>query len=139
MKWSLYALLLGSFLDLLIGDPHGFPHPVIAIGKLISVLERFFRRLCPKNTRGEILAGGLIWFFTAAISTAVPVLLLFAAQRISVYLRLALESVMCWQILAAKSLQGESMKVYAALKTATLPDAQKAVSMIVGRDTEPAR
>ena len=136
MKWSLYALLLGSFLDLLIGDPHGFPHPVIAIGKLISVLERFFRRLCPKNTRGEILAGGLIWFFTAAISTAVPVLLLFAAQRISVYLRLALESVMCWQILAAKSLQGESMKVYAALKTATLPDAQKAVSMIVGRDTE---
>ena len=43
---------------------------------------------------------------------------------------------MCWQILAAKSLQGESMKVYAALKTATLPDAQKAVSMIVGRDTE---
>ena len=32
MKWSLYALLLGSFLDLLIGDPHGFPHPVIAIG-----------------------------------------------------------------------------------------------------------
>ena len=36
MKWSLYALLLGSFLDLLIGDPHGFPHPVIAIGKLIS-------------------------------------------------------------------------------------------------------
>ena len=106
------------------------------IGKLISVLERFFRRLCPKNTRGEILAGGLIWFFTAAISTAVPVLLLFAAQRISVYLRLALESVMCWQILAAKSLQGESMKVYAALKTATLPDAQKAVSMIVGRDTE---
>ena len=69
MKWSLYALLLGSFLDLLIGDPHGFPHPVIAIGKLISVLERFFRRLCPKNTRGEILAGGLIWFFTAAIST----------------------------------------------------------------------
>ena len=106
MKWSLYALLLGSFLDLLIGDPHGFPHPVIAIGKLISVLERFFRRLCPKTARGEILAGGLIWFFTAAISTAVPVLLLFAAQRISVYLRLALESVMCWQILAAKSLQG---------------------------------
>lgn len=132
----LVCALLGRFSIFWIGAPHGFPHPVIAIGKLISVLERFFRRLCPKNTRGEILAGGLIWFFTAAISTAVPVLLLFAAQRISVYLRLALESVMCWQILAAKSLQGESMKVYAALKTATLPDAQKAVSMIVGRDTE---
>ena len=43
MKWSLYALLLGSFLDLLIGDPHGFPHPVIAIGKLISVLNERWR------------------------------------------------------------------------------------------------
>ena len=135
MKWSLYALLLGSFLDLLIGDPHGFPHPVIAIGKLISVLERFFRRLCPKNTRGEILAGGLIWFFTAAISTAVPVLLLFAAQRISVYLRLALESVMCWQILAAKSLRDESMKVYHELEHGSIESARRAVSMIVGRDT----
>lgn len=135
MKWSLYALLLGALFDLLLGDPHGFPHPVVAIGRLISALERLFRRLCPKNARGEILAGGLIWLFTAAISTAVPVLLLFAAQRVSVYLRLALESVMCWQILAARSLREESMKVYAALKAGTLEDARRAVSMIVGRDT----
>ena len=42
---------------------------------------------------------------------------------------------MCWQILATKSLRDESMKVYAALQTGSLSDAQRAVSMIVGRDT----
>ena len=43
---------------------------------------------------------------------------------------------MCWQILATKSLRDESMKVYAALQNGSLSDAQRAVSMIVGRDTE---
>ena len=45
------------------------------------------------------------------------------------------ESVMCYQILAVKSLRVESMKVYTALKQDGLPAARTAVSMIVGRDT----
>ena len=44
MKWSLFALCIGFCIDLLIGDPHGLPHPVAAIGHLISLLERLFRR-----------------------------------------------------------------------------------------------
>ena len=43
---------------------------------------------------------------------------------------------MCWQILATKSLRDESMKVYYALKKEDLDKARKAVSMIVGRDTD---
>ena len=135
MKWSFYALVLGFCIDLLLGDPHGFPHPVVLIGKLIDALGRLFRALLPKTKSGEIAAGALLWVFTAAVSTAIPALLLIFAQKISVWLRLALESVMCWQILATKSLRDESMKVYAALQTGSLSDAQKAVSMIVGRDT----
>lgn len=41
---------------------------------------------------------------------------------------------MCGQILAAKSLRDESMKVYEALKHGSLDEARQAVSMIVGRD-----
>lgn len=135
MKWSLFALILGACIDLIVGDPHSLPHPVVAIGKLISLLERRFRRLCPKTKGGEITAGALIWILTAAISAAVPALLLWGAHLLSPWLRLALESVMCWQILAARSLRDESMKVYTALKTGTLEQARYAVSMIVGRDT----
>lgn len=31
MKWSLAALIIGFGIDLVVGDPHGFPHPVILI------------------------------------------------------------------------------------------------------------
>ena len=116
MNWSFYALVLGFCIDLLLGDPHGFPHPVVLIGKLTDALGRLFRALLPKTKSGEIAAGALLWVFTAAVSTAIPALLLIFAQKISVWLRLALESIMCWQILATKSLRDESMKVYAALK-----------------------
>ena len=45
------------------------------------------------------------------------------------------EAFLTYQILAAKCLRVESMKVYKALKRGSLTDARKAVSMIVGRDT----
>ena len=135
MKWSLCALVLGFVLDLILGDPHSVPHPVVGIGKLISVLEKFLRRLFPKNTKGENLAGGVLWILVVVVSTAVPVGLLWLCHWISPWLRLAVESIMCWQILAAKSLRDESMKVYRALKTGDIEKSRYAVSMIVGRDT----
>ena len=134
MKWSLFALCIGFCIDLLISDPHGLPHPVAAIGHLISLLERLFRRLFPKTPGGERTAGACIWILTALIAAALPALLLWGCARVSVWLRLAVESVMCGQILAAKSLRDESMKVYAALKHGSLDEARQAVSMIVGRD-----
>lgn len=135
MKWSLCALVLGFLIDLILGDPHSVPHPVVWIGKLISVLEKSLRRLFPKNTKGEKLAGGVLWVLVVLVSTAVPVGLLWLCHWISPWLRLAVESIMCWQILATKALRDESMKVYYALKTEDIETSRYAVSMIVGRDT----
>ncbi len=135
MKWSLIALMLGFGIDLAVGDPHGFPHPVVGIGKLISFLEGTLRRLFPKTPRGEQAAGALLWVLVAAISTLLPLLLLWACHRISPWLRLVAESLMCWQILATKALREESMKVYRTLKGGDMEKSRHAVSMIVGRDT----
>ncbi len=49
--------------------------------------------------------------------------------------RFLLESFFCYQLLAAKSLCVESMKVCRELKKGDTEGARKAVSMIVGRDT----
>lgn len=140
MHWllrSLAALAIGFAIDLIVGDPHSIPHPVIAIGKLISAAEKLFRRAFPKTPRGERMAGLAVWLVVSSVSFALPAALLLAADRlVSPYLALALESVMCWQILATKSLKTESMKVYHALKSGSLNDARRAVSMIVGRDTD---
>ncbi len=135
MKWTLLlALPIGFCIDLVLGDPQGWPHPVIWIGKLISALEKALRRAFPKTPAGEKAAGGVLWILTAGISFLVPFLLLRLCWRVSPWLRLALESVMCWQILATRSLRVESMKVHAALETGDLEASRRAVSMIVGRD-----
>lgn len=135
MMWTLWALLIGFGMDLILGDPHGFPHPVIAIGKLISALEKHLRRIFPATPKGERLAGGILWVLVTSVSAGIPALLLWLCRRLSPWLGLAMESVMCWQILATKSLRTESMKVYHALAAGDTEGARHAVSMIVGRDT----
>ena len=134
--WSLCALILGFCLDLLIGDPHGIPHLVVYIGKLIDVTEKGMRKLFPKTVRGENFAGAAIWIIVVTVSTGLPLLILWLAYGVNRFLGLILETIMCAQILATKSLRQESMKVYAALKTGDLEQARYAVSMIVGRDTQ---
>lgn len=70
------------------------------------------------------------------ISAAVPALILWAAYGYAWQFGMAVESFMCYQILATKSLKTESNKVYQALEQEGIEEARKAVSMIVGRDTE---
>ena len=137
MKHELfYALLLGFLLDCLLGDPRTIPHPVVLMGRLISLLEKAFRAVFPKTKLGENLAGGCVWLITVAVSFLIPWGLLRLAGLLSPWLRLTLQAIFCWQVLAAKSLRQESMKVYEALKSGTIEDARHAVSMIVGRDTQ---
>ena len=136
MKLTALALLIGYALDMLLGDPRSIPHPIVAIGKLIAGLEKLLRRVFPKTVPGETAAGGVLWILTACICYGVPALILLLCSMVSPWLYLAAEAVMCWQILAARSLQTESRKVYLALKTGTIEDARYAVSMIVGRDTQ---
>ena len=131
----LLALVLGFCIDLIFGDPHSIPHPVVLIGRLISATEKLVRKIFPKTVRGENVAGGVLWFLVVLISTAVPLGILYLGYQISLWLGLALESIMCWQILATKSLKVESMKVYTALKAGDPAEYRRAVSMIVGRDT----
>ena len=51
------ALAVGFLLDLLLGDPNGWYHPVITIGKLIAKAERFLRSMIPKTPAGELFGG----------------------------------------------------------------------------------
>lgn len=133
--YTLLAVVIGFCIDLLLGDPHGFPHPVVLIGRLIAALERSLRACLPKTPRGERLAGGILWLIVVFLATAVPAGLLYLAYRLSPWLMVAIESVMCWQILATRSLKTETMKVFCALARDDIPAARHAVSMIVGRDT----
>ncbi len=133
---GILPLAAGFILDILIGDPHEILHPVVLIGRLISFLERTFRRIFPSNKFCEILAGGLLWLIVVTVTTGLSWGILYICGKIHPWLMIAVESVMCWQILAVRSLRDESMKVYNRLAEGDLPGARYAVSMIVGRDTD---
>ena len=83
-----------------------------------------------------------LWFVAAlplviaGLSFLFPLGALFLAYRIHPGLGFVLEAFWCFQILAARSLCRESGKVYDRLQENDLPGARRAVSMIVGRDTE---
>ena len=132
----LAALLLGCLLDLLFGDPHWMPHPVRAMGGITALLERPLRFLFPKGPKGELAAGAALVVLAAGISTGAAVLALWLCRRIHPLLAFAAETLLCYQLLAARSLRDESLKVYRALRDGALEEARRAVSMIVGRDTD---
>lgn len=136
MLISLAACITGFLLDFIFGDPVWLYHPVRVIGNFISFGEKTLRKIFRKTPGGELAAGAVLWFLTAGLSFLIPFAVLAGAQMLHPVLRFLIESFWCYQILAARCLVNESRKVYDRLKENDLPGARKAVSMIVGRDTE---
>lgn len=130
------AILAGCGLDLLLGDPHFLYHPVRLIGLLISALEKALRKAFPKTKGGEKAAGFFLVIFTLFFTALGSALLLRLAEMGGSIVHFLVKALMVYSLLAARSLRDESMKVYRKLKAGDLPGARKAVSMIVGRDTE---
>lgn len=125
------AILIGYIIDQIIGDPHGFPHIVIQFGKTISFFENHLYGMTNKR-----VAGLLLVIFTLVTCTGVPAVILTIAWHISPALYLIIESIICWQLLAVKSLRVESFKVYDELENGTLESSRNAIHMIVGRDPD---
>jgi len=128
---STAALAAGFLLDLLLGDPPGWPHLIRGFGHVIAAAERVFYPM--KNKR---LGGTLLVVCVLLVCGGAPTLLLRLVWRVSPWVFFALEALLCWQLLATKSLRAESLRVYERLAAHDLAGARKAVSMIVGRDTE---
>lgn len=129
------AMIVGFLLDLCFGDPRWLPHPVRAMGCLISHLETAIRDRLPKTSQGERLGGIVLVAGVLFVTGVCSYGMLWAAGRIHPMLGLAVECIMCYQMLAARGLRDESMKVWRALKHQDVEGARTAVSMIVGRDT----
>lgn len=135
----LCVCLIGMILDWVFGDPVWLYHPVRIIGKWIAFLEKILRKFAGDQEGNEkklLIAGGILWILVILASAAVPMGILYLAEKFSPCAAFVLECFWCYQLLAARSLGKESKKVYKKLIQDDLPGARLAVSMIVGRDTE---
>lgn len=126
------VVLAAVLLDLVLGDPRCLPHPVVAIGRLISLLEPVLRRAVPKAR----LAGVALLALTVGISSGAAWLILFLAQKVSPVAGFIAAVYLSWVCLAARSLHLESARVAQALRAGDLSDARVALSYIVGRETQ---
>ena len=137
MRYRLISILIGAGLDCLIGDPQWMPHPVRLMGALISALDKLWNREedspAVLRIKGFVLAA-----FVLSATFQITWGLLRVLYGWGPVAGVAAESILCCYALAARNLRDSSMEVYDALTGAggSLEKARRAVSMIVGRDTE---
>ena len=132
MIYHILAFVIGFGLDMLIGDPHNMPHPIRAIGSLIGYLEKKWNRKDEKAARRN---GRLLVVTVTGCTVLVTAAVLIVPYLLHPVAGMAVEAVLTYYILAARSLRDESMKVCKALEKGDVEGARFAVSMIVGRDT----
>ena len=126
-----FLILPAAFaLDLIIGDPHTFPHPIRLMGNAITSAEPWFRRLRLKLTwSGTLFAVTLI-----ALTWTITFALVSIAGLIDSGLKIIIEIIIIYYSISSKSLNDAAMDVYTSLKQNHLNEAQRKVSYIVGRD-----
>jgi len=134
LAMNVIDLVLAIVLDVLIGDPYWFPHPVIYIGKLISALDKLGRKLC-KNNKQIKAFGGIIVIVVALFSFLVPFIILSVSKDIF-WLFHILNIILIWTTIATRCLHKEGKKVYDSLSKDDIDDARIKLSYIVGRDTK---
>ncbi|UVT20603.1 MAG: cobalamin biosynthesis protein CobD [Nitrospira sp.] len=128
-------LLLAASIDAVAGDPRWFPHPVRGMGAVIAWYDRSVRKICRNpyalRTGGLLLALGLpasVFFFTRELIALTDQVTWWLGSLVSVGL--------AWTTLAGRDLWNHVSAVRGQLEQGNLTEARRAVSQIVGRDTD---
>jgi len=120
--------LYGYLLDLLLGDPPRWPHPIRLLGRACSYWEKVFYAQ-------EVLAGGLYWVAVMGTTLALTMMALVVAALLPQVFGVALLAYLIYAGLATRSLHRESALVEEALVKGDLPGARDRLARIVGRET----
>jgi adenosylcobinamide-phosphate synthase len=128
------TLISAYLLDLILGDPQWFPHPVRLMGRLILWLENLFRRL--HASPSWLKASGVSLAFLICGGTfCVTFFLIHWAGNFSWYSGLACSIFLGYTALATRDLHVETRKVLGALEKGNIQRAREELAFLVGRDT----
>lgn len=131
MTAHLTAIALAFFIDLAVGDPPRWPHPVKWVGKMISFFDRRWNREVNRQLKGTVMVLAVIGLVFSA-----GFLLVLLFYKIHPIVGILAEAAMISTAIAQKSLGEAAREVYEPLRSGDLPEARKKLSYIVGRDTE---
>jgi adenosylcobinamide-phosphate synthase len=126
------SFILAVVLDQVVGDPAGWPHPVIWMGKIIAWLEK---RLNQGSRNFRRLMGALLTLLLVAGSFALTAWLVWTVYQLSYLLGIILEVILLASTLAGKSLLDAGNQVLIPLRNGDLAEGRKKLGWFVSRDT----
>jgi len=125
-------IIVAYFLDLLIGDPRWFPHPVKGMGNLVVYLEKWLRR----TVLNQRIAGVILAIVVVSSTYLIAFFAVYLAECVGKWTEFIVESFLIFTTFSVKDLGKETDEVYQALNMDDLELARRKLSMIVGRNTE---
>jgi adenosylcobinamide-phosphate synthase len=120
--------LLAYLLDLLLGDPPGWPHPVRLLGRVIQYWESTLYQ-------DRVGSGALFWLAVMGTTFVLIFGVLGLAALLPFWGGMAVLAYFLYAGLATRSLHQESLRVEAALEKGDLDGARAQLAMVVGRET----
>lgn len=130
------SAVVAFLIDALIGDPRSKFHPVVLMGNLISLMEKFLRRDSDGYVK-KICMGGILVTTVLAVSYGVGVLILLLVNLAGSYtLKILVEAIVLSFMISPRSLAEAGREIYFLLTRENLIEARRKVGWIVGRDTE---
>ncbi|NTU42219.1 MAG: cobalamin biosynthesis protein CobD [Nitrospirales bacterium] len=130
-----FILLLAFLLDLVMGDPRWFPHPVRIIGYGITAGEkgiRIFARSALQERIGGVILAAVIVTTTFVITSILQTFLLTLPDALA----LAGLILLSCTTIALKDLTHSVQRVISAVQAEDIASARQSLAMIVGRDTQ---
>lgn len=131
ITYHLASITIAYLIDMFIGDPPNWPHPVRWIGKMIT----FFEKRLNKGKSKQLKGVGMLLFVLLSVYI-IALVLVETGYGIHPIVGVLVESIIISTTIAQKSLKGAALEVYRPLSKGGLSEARTKLSYIVGRDTE---
>ncbi len=130
---ALAGVAMGAMLiDHLFGEPKAAVHPVVWVGKYLSVAGRHvFAR--DRSNGAQFLLGAIWWWVGASVVVCIAIAIQTLLLQLSVWIAIAIASFALKPMLAWRMLREEALAVEAALGV-SLDAGRAALSRLVSRD-----
>jgi adenosylcobinamide-phosphate synthase len=127
------SLLLSAFLlDLVVGDPRWFPHPVVLMGKFISKSESL---LWTGKAWRDFVSGMVLSLALIGVTIGATWALLYSLTFLPPLITFVLAAALASTTLATRGLLDAITRIETPLRSGNLIEAREKLGHIVGRDT----
>ncbi len=125
-------ILAAIVLDLLVGDPRGWPH----IARLTGELSARYEAVLTQRAQRSVTLGIVFWGLVTGTIFAGYTIAYFLCARLGSAATWLLNTLIIYQAIAATDLHRHVQAVFRPLAAGNLVEARSRLGWIVGRDTE---